>query len=235
MNGLRFLLIGSRVLCCLAFCLSITNRVVAQDRDPDAITEDQLQESFDRKIAVTHWALSPSSRAMRLLEDYELVAIGEFVDFSSEEANNQAVIQSRDVVVGFSPTALYKGGIANGVPVDVRLNSDMLSYFGEPISRYEKRKQIRRVQREELERLDGQLAALSQDSQDGRIAAQEFLDEEERLRTQRQTLIDDSLATSTRNVAVIGLETFYDLEGVIQPGVEYLVGLNRTPDALLSG
>jgi hypothetical protein len=217
----------------LALCGTIFTLVsgpsIGQDRDPNAVTEAELQELFDQGVAATHWVPSPSSIAMRMLETYELVATGEFLDFPAEMADDPAVLAPRYVIVEFTPIAVYKGDAAPGFPIAVRLNSDMLSFPGEPgISRYAKRQQVRQEQIQQGEELNRELALLAEDLQNERITAQEFRAEEARLLSRREELIAESLATRTRIVAVSHSTTFYDLGGVISPRVHYLVGLNRT-------
>ena len=78
MNDAEQLLITHRVMPCLLCGLIFCGPSLSQDRDLDAIQEEDLQELFDQKIAATHWVPSPRTRALALLENYELVAVGEF-------------------------------------------------------------------------------------------------------------------------------------------------------------
>jgi len=218
-----------RFILCSAFCLIIPDPSFGQDRDPNAIREEDLRELWDQKIAVTHWLPSPSTIAKQMLENYEFVAVGEFLDFPAEAADDAAFLEPRDVIVRFNPHTVYKGDTAPGSMVDVQLNSDMLSFPREPaVSRYTKRRQVRLEQARQLKELDQQLTRLAEDLENKRIAQQTFRDEQTALLARREELIARSLATGTRRVAVIDGESFYDLGGVIRPDTRYLVGLNRT-------
>jgi hypothetical protein len=196
---------------------------LAQDRDPTAITEDQIQDLNDRKVAVTHWEPSPSTLASTLLQGYALVAAGRFEDLPIA-ADEEAARRPTDITVTFRISRLFKG--TPPAPVRIQLNSDMLVFPVSDTSRYAWRQELRSKQIAEEESLNASLESLAENLTTGSITRQQYEVEHAKLTAARERLAQESLRTSTRQVRVIDGKTFYDRDGSIRPGETYLIGVN---------
>ncbi len=203
------------VIPCVLCGLIVSAASFAQDRDPDAISEEDLQELFDQKIAATHWVRSARKRAMYLLEYYELVAVGEFDSFPEGSPDDFSLLNPRDVLVEFRILKRYQGMSADSIQVE--LISDMLVFPGEDLSRYAKRQQVRWGQIKEAEAIRRQLETLERSLEAGEIALQEYEEETTKISVLQEQLTRDSLATSTRLIGLVHSETSYDLGGAIRP------------------
>ena len=217
-----------RVMPCLLCGLIFCGPSLSQDRDLDAIQEEDLQELFDQKIAATHWVPSPRTRALALLENYELVAVGEFDPLPGASPGDPSVFEPGNVVVGFRVLESYRGTASDSI--EIELNNGMLIFPGEDLSRYTKRQQVRRDQMAESEVIRQELATLERSLEAGEITLREYEDETTRISALEEQLVKDRLATSTRQVFVTHTETFYDLGGAIRLNESYLVGVSRTLD-----
>jgi hypothetical protein len=198
---------------------------LAQDSDPRASTEDQIQGLNDRKIAVTHWEPSPSTLASTLLQGYALVAAGQFEDLPIT-ADEEAARRPTDITVTFRISRLFKG--APPLPVRIQLSSDMLFFPLANTSRYAWRQELRGKQIAEEATLNASAERLTEKLSTGSITRQQYEIEQEQLTAARKRLVQESLRTSTRQVRVIDGNTFYDLGGSLRPDELYLIGVNAT-------
>lgn len=113
-----------------------TAACLAQTIDPKAIREEDLPAYTARKIAVFDYVPSPSKRARELVEQHQLVALGELAAVADPEGVNP--LAPRTVIATFHIDELYKGP-AGTSEISVELMSDMLVAPDENISRYAKR------------------------------------------------------------------------------------------------
>ena len=198
----------------------------SQDIDPNAIREEDLEKYSQKKIAILNYIPSASRRANTLLEEYELVALGEFV--TSPEPD-EGPLAPRLVIATFRVDELFKGP-KESREVSVELMSDMLAFRGENVSRYAKRKQRWQDIGTEEQSIKRERAALDESLRTGAITQQEYDRKRDELDQKERNRVDTAVKLFSRQVAVIDGRSFYDLGGAIQPKEKYLLGLNRTKD-----
>jgi hypothetical protein len=225
---------------CLACALAISSTGLGQERDSDAITDEDRE---GRNLAVGDWVPSARTWAKLLLENFDLVAVGEFSDIpdlKSDSASAEVdrldarfaeLLMPHEVVVTFNIRGLYKGA-SRGSTIKVELVSDMLLFPGEDVSRYSRRFRHWQELAAEKSAMAERLSELDESYQDGEMT----LDEYERTRARLLSPDAERLAVDvnipTRMVFITHGETFYDLGGAVGPGESYLVGLNWTPHDL---
>ena len=90
-----------------------------------------------RSLKGTLIRTTPRDLARHLLDNHQLVAVGEFPDFTAEELERLA---SKSIQVRFRIRRLYQG--EGAVSIMIELNSDILAIPGEVGSRYAKRQDL---------------------------------------------------------------------------------------------
>ena len=203
---------------------------LGQDRDSDGIKEDDLPALSAQKIAVhpSHIIWSARTRASNLLEDYELVADGEFFALPNASRDDLSALNPENVLVRFRILDLYQGSVPDFV--EIELINDMLIFPGEDVSRFTKRQEVLDAQIAERQVIRERLAILERAFEAGEIALLEYENETARLAVLDEQQIKESLATSTRQIGLVHGRTFHDRGGAIRPNERYLIGVNRILD-----
>lgn len=210
--------------------LAICAPCLGQEISPERVREEDLQALYNQGIAVgmDDILISESRLASYLLENWEIVADGEFQRFPVEDQLELTALAREKVIVEFRINTLYKGVVSD--PIEVEVLSDMLVFPGEDISRYMKRLEIRRRQAVDIEPLLRQIRALHQAFEDGTIDEREYEAKRDGLEEMvRQRRREDGLAVVGEGWAIIDASTFYDLNGAIRPNQKYLIGLKANP------
>ena len=211
----------------LGLCL-VAGPALGQAIDPNAIREEDLWKYSQRKIAILNYIPMASRRAKALLEEYELVALGELTALSEPDDN---VLAPRLVISTFRIDELFKG--PNGLAeVSVELISDMLAFPGENVARHEKRKQVWKGMGAQMESIKRARAALDESLGAGAITQQEYDKRRGEVDQRERTMVDANIKLASRQVAVIDGWSFYSLGGAVMPKEKYLLGLNRTKDRI---
>ena len=121
----------------LLFCLAFSCPSPGQDIDPDLITAEELRSARNQNITLgVPWGKflpAPETLASDLLEDYELVADGEFYGLPESSPEELRTLKRETVLVRFRIHKLYKG--TEPEAIDIELDNDMLIVPGEGISR----------------------------------------------------------------------------------------------------
>ena len=203
---------------------------LGQDRDSEGIKEEDLPALSAQKIGVhpSHIIWSALTRASNLLEDYELVADGEFFALPDASGDDLSALNPENVLVRFRILDLYQGSAPNCV--EIELINDMLIFPGEDVSRFSKRQQVLVAQIAEQQAIREQLAILERTFGAGEIALLEYENETARLAVLKEQQIREFLATSTRQIGLVHGKTFHDRGGAIRPNERYLIGVNRILD-----
>ena len=215
----------------LLFCLAFSCPSPGQDIDPDLITAEELRSARNQNITLgVPWGKflpAPETLASDLLEDYELVADGEFNGLPESSPEELRILKRETVLVQFRIHKLYKG--TEPEAIDIELDNDMLIVPGEGISRGGKRRRILDEVVADVGPELEQSQALVWSLEAGEIDRQEYKREKDRLdaivaeRIGREDLVDRAVIGPTHG------KTFYHHEGAIRPNEKYLLGLNRTP------
>lgn len=214
------------LMACLQCGVFSSSGVPAQDRDE--IRAAPIGEVDGREIFLsTDVPVSDQQRVSWLLESFDLVAMGRFVDLSLVDSDGKHALRSRTVTTPFRIQGLYSGVETEGSVVDVQLNSDMLAFPGEAISRYAKRQEVhaafaRRMAEaaEERSELDAALRA-------GAMSDERHRRETARLDVEDMELNEELRAFGTRGAFRSHGETFYDLGGSIREGEPYLIAVTN--------
>ena len=203
---------------------------LGQDRDSDGIKEEDLPALWAQTIAVppSQIIFSARTRASNLLEDFELVADGEFFGLPDASGDDLSALNPENVLVRFRILDLYQGSAPDFV--EIELISDMLIFPGEDVSRFTKRQQVLDAQIAERQAVGEQVAILERTFEAGEIVLLEYENETARLAVLEDQQIREFLATSTRQIGLVHGNTFHDLGGVIRPNERYLIGANRILD-----
>lgn len=191
----------------------LSTLAMAQDWDP-AFGRERLPEAW----------------ADRLLDAYDLVAVGRFEDIPDFSGNVEDLVSRQDVTVVFAIRRIYKGPASNGSRIAVQVQNEMLAYPGESVSRYAWRLNYQLELGRAVAETMNQLADLERRLEEGAIDTLEYDAERERL----ERLGEEQLAAEIRAPTEVHLtlhsESFYDLDGAIAPNAaEYLVGLDAIP------
>ena len=172
---------------------------------------------------------TPDDKAKALLDEYEYVARGEFVDVPVPTAAELKTLKDGETQVRFSVHQIFKGDPTESI--DVKINSDMLFVPGEDRSRYAKRQKIiehyvdaMRPHRQREQEVLGSFAAGAIDEQtwEAEYARVSALEQQYGLESGLTDLL------SGRQVSSWLGSTFYERGGRIEPTTNYLVGVNRT-------
>jgi hypothetical protein len=214
------------VACALAVC----SPSLGQDRARHAIADEDLQgvSEQNRTIVDLERPLSARIWAELLLNDFDLVAVGQFSNLPDSDSDSANPLVARDVSVTFEILSLFKGAPQGGSAIKVELISDMLRFPGEDVSRYAKRSQVRHGLTARRTALTEQLATLDRTYLTGDITLEEYEREKERLAAVDAERISVSVALPTRTVGLTHGKTFYDFGGVIRSSETYVVGLKWT-------
>lgn len=186
-----------------------------------ALAQDNLVESTEAA------RLEPATRAAFLLDAYDLVAIGEFIDLPEDAAADLSPDALKEVVVEFRLHHVYQGYVS-GDPISVTLPADMLRYPGENVSRYVKARDTLLRKAESLLSMEQELAALREALRIGSVTTDEFRRQENELSGSLEGLAADIAGTRNRMIAVIHGASFYDLGGALKQDEPYLLGLDRS-------
>ena len=171
---------------------------------------------------------TPEHKARELLDQYEFVARGEFVDVPTPSRAELRALAGEDTQVRFEVHQSFKGHTIQSI--DLQVNSDMLFVPGESRSRHDKRQAIMAqyisLMRPHRERKEEILRAVSA----GALHEQALEDEQQRVyaleeQYGQETGLSDLM--TTRQVSSWLGDTFYERGGVIEPFATYLIGVNK--------
>ncbi|MYA18415.1 MAG: hypothetical protein F4Z28_17425 [Gammaproteobacteria bacterium] len=160
------------------------------------------------------------------MENADLIALGEFVSVCDDEFEKPPLRNFRLVTARFEIEELFKATNEShkvGTTVDVQIVGDMLIYPGEKITRYQKREE----QREAISDRKDAIRKRLDDIENGRqlLDSAGITDDEHELRAELADLIDRSLNTPPNILAVLDQPSFYDVGGMIEPDVKYVIAL----------
>jgi hypothetical protein len=213
----RYGVISAPLLRCALFApaLAMCAIGIAQDRDSASWGE-----------------YSPDRQANYFLSNADLIAIGEFSAPVDRFMDVKSLLSSQSIDVTFTIQQVLKGNLQPGSTVTVRMNSDMLAYPGESISRYEKRFLLFDEKRGQLAaaaiRATAEAADAEKEFEAGEISQ---LQRDERIRaidSRNATLIAETnelRAMQRRRPITSHGASFYDQGGVIQSGMSYVIAL----------
>ena len=159
--------------------------------------------------------------------DYaDLIAVGEFVSVCDPGFGKSPLRDRRLVTAKFKIEELFKdtsGSSEVGTIVDIQVEGDMLIYPGERITRYQKRKELR----QEINDRKHAIRKRLEDIENGRdpVESAGVSYDEQELRTELAELVDRSLNTPPSMLAVFHQPSFYEVGGMIEPNVKYVVAL----------
>lgn len=157
------------------------------------------------------------------LEYADLIAVGEFVSVCDAEFNKPLLRNFRRVRAKFKLEEVFKGRHDIGDTVDVSVKADMLVYPGERVTRYEKRREVRRKLNNRrdavVEMLEGIGAARHTQAQG--VATNRERDLQDELADINRTL----LSVPPSMLAVLDQPSFYEVGGMIEPNVKYVIAL----------
>ena len=173
--------------------------------------------------------VAPNKVAKDLLDRYELVAYGEFLDVPHATAEESRRLADERIEVGFEIRELFKGEV--NYPIRVLLNSDMLFLPGENTSRHAKRQEILKKENAYLRPFREGLREVRQLAAVGELDERDVMKEFYRVEEIVYQTWEESDLESRRSIFSLIGETFYDRDGVISPYQGYLVGLNRVPNS----
>lgn len=217
------------LMCCFTF-LVLFHEPFAHDIGSAGVTDrggSPLGNSGSGTLMEDHMA-SPASIAESLLRDYDLVADGVFL-IPVATPNELRALKPKDVVIRFRFRKRYKGEASESVKI--RLNSNMLEFPGEGISRHIKREQILDKQREYLKPFQEELDSLQASLETGAIDRAQYEAERDRLRQLiRDRKKKDGLAGGREFYIVFHGQTFFDRQGAIRADQRYLIGVNKVQD-----
>ena len=217
------------LMCCFPF-LVLLHEPLAHDIGSERVTDEggsPLGNSGSGTL-MEDQMVSPPSIAASLLRDYDLVADGVFL-IPLATPNELRALKPKDVVIRFRFRKLYKGRASKSVKI--LLNSDMLEFPGEGISRHTKREQILDKQSEDLKPLKEELDSLRASLEAGAIDRAQYEAENDRLRQMiRDRKNKDGLATGRPFYFLSHGQTFFESQGAISPGQPYLIGVNKVED-----
>lgn len=204
----------------LAFFVPLFVVSPANDARSQAPDVRQLQE------------ISPDRMASDLLQ-FDLVAIGIF-ETPAESANDMATyFRNTELIIPFTVREIFKGSVAPGAVVQITLQSDMLAYPGDAISRYEQRNKELKRRLEILQKAAAEIDNAEQAMKRGQITREEFGRQvrEVDMRNARFNAETMEIAQTQRSVNVSHGTTFYQRGGVIHPGKPYLIAAIRSNDS----
>lgn len=156
------------------------------------------------------------------MDHADLIALGEFVSVCDTEFGKSPLRDFRLLTAKFRIEELYKGTSETGTTVDIQVVGDMLVYPGETITRYQKRKEIRQ---DINDRKDTIRKRLDDINNRGVIESVQDNNDEEKLRAELAVLVRRSLDTPPRILAVLDQPSFYEVGGMIEPNVQYVIAL----------
>ena len=164
--------------------------------------------------------------AKRSMDYADLIAVGKFVSVCDPGFGKSPLRDFRVMTAKFKIEELFKdtrGSSEVGTVVDVQVEGDMLIYPGERITRYQKRKERR-------QEIDGLIEAVEKrldDIENGwdLVESAGVRYDEQELRTELAELIHESLNTPPSMLAVFHQPSFYEVGGMIEPNVKYVVAL----------
>ena len=157
------------------------------------------------------------------MEYADLIAVGEFVSVCDAEFNKPLLRNFRLVTAKFKVKELFKGRHDVGDTVDVAVVADMLVYPGERVTRHQKRSEIRRKLNDRRDTVMKLLEA---------IGAAQHAPRQDITNNGKRDL-QDELADINRRLlsvppsilAVLDQPSFYEVGGMIEPDVQYVVAL----------
>lgn len=198
-----------------AFLMLIGSVALAQDRTPHP---QSFQGTPFRDIAAGFYS------------NTDLVAVGRFGPPVEVGDDLLSLLRNREIDMPFTVQIVYKGNVRPGSVVQIRLQSDMLAFPGERISRYEKRRQVIEAKREELHLAASEAAIIDEEHARGEITASErqlrLQEMDARYRDSGLMREIEDLRGIDRAVNVLHVETFYEREGAILPDTDYLVAVH---------
>jgi hypothetical protein len=160
-----------------------------------------------------------------LLEYFDLVAMGQFIDVSQVDSDGRHTLRSRTVTVPFRIQDLYSGVESEGSVIHVQLNSDMLVFPGEAISRYAKRQEAHAEFARRMVEIAGERSELDAANRAGAMSDEQYEGETARLDVEVMELNEELRAFGARGAFSSHGRTFYDLGGAIREGELYLIAV----------
>ena len=167
--------------------------------------------------------------ARELLDRYDLVAYGEFLDIPHATSEELSGLPNKKIEVGFRILELIKGDTVE--VVQISLNSDMLFADREHGSRYAKRQDILAEENAYLRPFRERFEEIKRLASLGKLDEQDTLEGYNSLGEIVVQAWNESDLQSRRTVFSLTGESFYDRGGVIYPYQGYLLGLNRVPNS----
>ena len=170
---------------------------------------------------------SPRELASELLNQFDLVVYGEFVDLPPATQKELRTLPNKLVEVGFRVLELFKGEASEAIRVS--LNTDMLAIDGENRSRYSKRQEILARENAFLRPHRERLWELKQAAMSDEFDQLNRLEDTNQLHNVIGRALNESELESRRSIYSVEGDTFHDRDGAIHPYRKYLMGLNKVP------
>lgn len=164
------------------------------------------------------------------LSQSDFVAFGHFSQLQDNYFDSSLLV-NRPVEMIFTADRVIKTPVSsesNEFTISL-LNTDMLAYPGENVSRYKKREELVDSLRPRIIALYERKNSLEQLLENSAVSQEEFDTEIAKIEPELTELSAQitSEFMSVRQLAVIGGESFYDKGGAIKSGVQYLVFLRE--------
>ena len=201
-------------------------RIASPFRGFDPTSEQDCEKLTE---LVGHQEVAPASELARnLIDQYDLVAYGEFTKFPEATQEELRSLPSTTVDIGFQIHTLYKGASVEGLELVV--NSDMLQMPGEHVSRHEKRAETLREIKSRVMPIVERRAQIQRAYQAEEFSDVDSSEELHRLAAREREIFDESGLLQGRQVFSMLGNSFHDRGGVIKPFQRYLIGVNRERD-----
>lgn len=162
-----------------------------------------------------------------VLAQSDLLAIGWFHSPPDEESGRRTLFRAEEMEVPFTVVTDFTGRVGPNTVVTIRLNSDMMAFPGESVSRLEKRNTLRRELNLEAEHRSDRLVAIENDLASSKLSLEGYKRELSRLEAEAKRWNEENAelgARSGRPYVSHGY-TFYDVNGAIEPGKIYLISV----------
>ena len=160
------------------------------------------------------------------MEYADLIAVGEFVSVCDPGFAKSPLRDFRLVTAKFQIEELFKdtrGPSEIGAIVDVQVVGDILVYPGERITRHQKRMERRQEISDRMDVVRKRLDDIANGRRSIESAGVGY--DEQELRSELADLVSESLNTPPSISAVLDQPSFYEVGGMIEPNVKYVVAL----------
>ena len=175
----------------------------------------------------------PPDLARALPAVFEVVVDGEFFDLPAASGVDPESLNPRDETVGFRVMEVYKGQVPESI--EVELNSDLLVFPGEDLSRLAKRQEAIDAADREHQLVSESLDALQASFNAGGMSKRLFDSERERLQGLRDLHRNKYFSYKRRYEGTgmydpTALQSFFDMGFAIREHERYLIGMEPIPD-----